>query len=56
MTANNTGDWLDHLGDGTLFGCLFALGEIPEEMHVANAGMATKGCKPEFLASICLQR
>ena len=43
MSAKNTGDWWDHLENGTLFGCLFEAGEIPEEMHVAHAGMATTG-------------
>ena len=41
MSAKNTGDWWDHLEDGTLFGCLFEAGENPEEMYVAHAGMAT---------------
>ena len=43
MSAKNTGDWWDHLEDGTLFGCLFEAGENPEEMYVAHAGMATTG-------------
>ncbi|MEW8544975.1 MAG: reverse transcriptase domain-containing protein [Candidatus Thiodiazotropha sp.] len=43
MTACCTGDWWDHFEDETLFGCLFEI-EVPSELlHVAHAGVATKG-------------
>ena len=34
-------DWIDHLEDGTLFGCLFETGEDSHELGGAHAGVAS---------------
>ena len=34
-------DWMDHLEDETLFGCLFETGENSHDLGVAQAGVAT---------------
>ena len=34
-------DWIDHLEDGTLFGCLFETGEDSYELDGAHAGVAS---------------